>query len=158
LSPKVRNFFHPKDQGPKENNCFPGLVKDNFRDHTPESVSDLNLLFSGCSLLSLVFALLIHNKQSTEYFAVSGVQSSSSNLGATYFHFRRATFLNQLKSKCGLILGKTATLRVNLNLDGDPITSTSYTHPSHSQTSRLFTSSLSLGVPDPRPTQCMRDS
>jgi hypothetical protein len=31
----------------------------------------------------------------------------------------------------------------------------SHTHPSHSQTSRLLTSSLSLGVPVPRPTQCM---
>jgi hypothetical protein len=30
-------------------------------------------------------------------------------------------------------------------------------HPSHSQTSRLFTSSLSLGVPVPRATQCIRD-
>jgi hypothetical protein len=30
------------------------------------------------------------------------------------------------------------------------------THPSHSQTSRLLTSSLSLGVPVPRATQCMR--
>ncbi len=47
LSPKVRNFFHPKDQGPKENNCFPGLEKDNFRGHTPESVSDLSCRFSG---------------------------------------------------------------------------------------------------------------
>ncbi len=45
LSPKVRNFFHPKDQGPKENNCFPGLEKDNFRGHTLESVSDLNHIF-----------------------------------------------------------------------------------------------------------------
>jgi hypothetical protein len=49
-------------------------------------------------------------------------------------------------------------LRVHLNLDGDPITSNSHTHPSHSQTSRLLTSSLSLGVPVPRPTQCMRDT
>ncbi len=44
----------------------------------------------------------------------------------------------------------------NLNLDGVPIASKSHTHPSHSQTSRLITSSLSLGVPVPRPTQCMR--
>jgi hypothetical protein len=29
---------------------------------------------------------------------------------------------------------------------------------SHSQTSRLLTSSLSLGVPVPRPTQCVRDA
>ena len=37
-----------------------------------------------------------------------------------------------------------------------PIASKSHTHPSHSQTSRLLTSSLSLGVPVPRATQCMR--
>jgi len=30
-------------------------------------------------------------------------------------------------------------------------------HPSHSQTSRLLTSSLCLGVPVPRTTQCFRD-
>jgi hypothetical protein len=34
----------------------------------------------------------------------------------------------------------------NLNLDGAPIASSSHTHPSHSQTSRLLTSSLSLGL------------
>ncbi len=39
-----------------------------------------------------------------------------------------------------------------------PITSQSHTHPSHSQTSRLLTSSLSLGVPVPRSTQCMWDT
>jgi hypothetical protein len=43
------------------------------------------------------------------------------------------------------------------HLDGAPIASNSHTHPSHSQTSRLLTSSLSLGVPAPRPTQCVRD-
>jgi hypothetical protein len=43
----------------------------------------------------------------------------------------------------------------NLNLDGAPIVSKSHTNPSHSQTSRLLTSSLSLGVPVPRPTQCV---
>jgi hypothetical protein len=45
---------------------------------------------------------------------------------------------------------------VSTYIDGDPITSKSHTHPSHSPTSRLLTSSLSLGVPVPRPTQCMR--
>jgi hypothetical protein len=54
------------------------------------------------------------------------------------------------------ILAKAAVLRINLNLDGTPITSKSHTHPSHTQTSRLLTSSLSLGVPVPRPTQCIR--
>ncbi len=32
----------------------------------------------------------------------------------------------------------------------------SHTHPSHSQTFRLLTSSLSLGIPVPRTTQCIR--
>ncbi len=66
-----------------------------------------------------------------------------------------AAFSSMLKSKCGNILAKAAALRINLNLDGAPITSQSRTHPSHSETSRLLTSSLSLGVPVPRPTQCI---
>ena len=48
-----------------------------------------------------------------------------------------------------------AVLRINLNIDGTPITSRTHTHPSHSPTSRLLTSSLSLGVPVPRTTECM---
>ncbi len=56
-------------------------------------------------------------------------------------------FLNQPnKSKCGLLLAKAAALRVTLNLDGAPIASNSHTHLSHSQTSRLLVSSLSLGT------------
>ena len=61
--------------------------------------------------------------------------------------------------------------RIVLNIDGfslvqrffsfsppsAPIASTSHTHASHSQTSRLSTSSLSLGVPVPHVTQCIRD-
>jgi hypothetical protein len=39
-----------------------------------------------------------------------------------------------------------AALRMNLNIDGAPLASRSHTHPSHSQTSRLLTSSLSLGA------------
>jgi hypothetical protein len=98
------------------------------------------------------------HRETDHFFAASGVQSEQSNLGVTYFTFRRAAFLNQLKSKCGLLLAKAAALRLHLNLDGSPISCNSHTHPSHSQTSRLLTSSLSLGVPVPRPTQCMRDT
>ena len=60
-----------------------------------------------------------------------------------------------LKSRVGNFLGKAAALRINLNLDGSPIASKSHTHPSHSQTCRILISSLSLGVPVPRPTQCL---
>jgi hypothetical protein len=78
------------------------------------------------------------------------------------FHYRRTTFSSsQIKSKVVSTLTKDASLRVNLNIDGVPITSRTHTHPSlgssHSETSRLLTSSLSVGVPVPRATQCMRD-
>ena len=91
----------------------------------------------------------------TVFFAVSGVQSTESTSGGL-FHFRRAAFLVQLRSKVGSTLAKAAALRVNLNIDGAPITSRTHTHPSRSQTSRLLTSSLSLGVPVPRPTEGIR--
>jgi hypothetical protein len=94
------------------------------------------------------------HRETDRFFAASGVQSAQSDCGQ--FHFRRAAFSQQLKSKVGLVLPKAAVLRINLNLDGAPIASKSHTHPSHSQTSRLLTSSLSLGVPVPRPTQCVR--
>ncbi len=95
------------------------------------------------------------HRETDRFFAASGVQSAQSNLGSSYFHFRRAAFSGLLKSKCVNIIAKASVFRVNLNLDGTPISSNSHTHPSHSQTSRLLTSSLSLGVPVPRPTQCM---
>jgi hypothetical protein len=55
-----------------------------------------------------------------------------------------------------MTLAKATDLCITLNLDGVSITSKSHTHPSHSQTSRLLTSFLSLGVPVPRATQRMR--
>ena len=38
--------------------------------------------------------------------------------GSGLFHFRRAAFSSQLKSKVGSTLAKDAALRINLNLDG----------------------------------------
>jgi hypothetical protein len=42
------------------------------------------------------------------------------------FHFGRAAFSLHLRTKVGSTLVKSADLRVNLNLDGDPITSRTY--------------------------------
>ncbi len=95
------------------------------------------------------------HRETDRFFAASGVQSVQSNMGV-FFHFRREAFSSMLNSRVSSILAKAAALRITLNLDGAPITSKSHTHSSHSQTSRLLTSSLSLGVPVPRPTQCMR--
>ena len=93
------------------------------------------------------------HRETDRFFSVSGVLSAQSDRG--FYHYRHAAFSVQLKSKVGLALTKSAALRITLNLDGAPITSRTHTHPSHSQTSRLLTSSLSLGVPVPRATQCM---
>ncbi len=94
------------------------------------------------------------HRETDRFFAASGVLSAQSDCG--FYHLRRAAVSAKLKSKVGLTLAKTADLRITINLDGVPIISKKHTHPSHSQTSRLLTSSLSLGVPVPRSTQCMR--
>jgi hypothetical protein len=75
---------------------------------------------------------------------LSGVQLAQTD--RDQFHFRRAAFTQQLKSRVDLTLDKETALRITLNLDGTSIISTSHTHPSHSQTSRLLTSSLSLDL------------
>jgi hypothetical protein len=93
------------------------------------------------------------HRETDRFLAASGVQLAQSTSGQ--FHYRRAAFCSQLKSKCGNILAKAAALRIIFNIDGAPVASRSHSHPSHSQTSRLLTSSLSLGVPVPRATQCM---
>ena len=109
---------------------------------------------SGCLLSEFVHVLFLQDHRETDrFFAASGVQLAQPNSGL--FHFRRAAFSAQLKAKVGSTLAKAAALRTNLNIDGAPITSRTHTHPSHSQTSRLLTSSLSLGVPVARTTQCM---
>ena len=58
-----------------------------------------------------------------------------------------AAFVFQLKSKVGNIPVKATALRISLNIDNAPIDSDTHTHPSHSQTSRLISTSLSLGIP-----------
>ncbi len=105
-----------------------------------------------CECVCLLF--LQTYRETDRFFAAWGVQLAQSN---NMYHYRRVVFSSQLKSKVGQILAKAAALRINLNIDGAPIASRSHTHPSHSQTSRLLTSSLlwSLGVPVPHATQCM---
>ncbi len=56
-------------------------------------------------------------------------------------HYRRTAFSSQVKSKIGNILPKSTGLRISLNIGGSPLESRSHTHPSHSETSRLLTSS-----------------
>jgi hypothetical protein len=99
------------------------------------------------------FIFLQSHRETDRFFTSSGVLSPQSDRG--FFHYHRAPFSDHLKNKVGLTLAKTTSLRITVNLDGAPITSRTHTHSSHSQTSRLLTSSLSLGVPVPRATECM---
>ena len=97
--------------------------------------------------------LLQAHRETDRFFTSSGVHLPQHHRGQ--FHYHRVVFSSQLKSKIGNILGKSEALRIILNIDGAPVESRSHTHPSHPQTSRLLTSSLSLGVPVPHVTQCM---
>jgi hypothetical protein len=119
-----------------------------FRLFFYSAANKLDLLHSPGFMLT--FASSIHNKQ--QQFPL--VLSAQSDRG--FFHYRRAAFSSMLKFWVGNILAKAAALRINLNIDGSPITSKSHTHPSHSRTSRLLTSSLSLGIPVPRPAHYLR--
>ena len=47
-------------------------------------------------------------------------------------HLLRDAFFSLFKSKVGKILTKDTVLRINLNIDGDPIVSHTHTHSSHS--------------------------
>ena len=127
-----------------------------YNNRPPSAVSFMPAIASTSGRLHSEFVRLLFlqaHRETDRFFAASGVQPAQTQRGM--FHFHRATFSSGLKSKVGLVLAKAAALRINLNLDGAPIASKSHTHPSHSQTSRLLTSSLSLGVPVPRPTQCV---
>ena len=96
------------------------------------------------------------HRETDRFFAASGVQLAQSLQSTSgQFHYRHVAFSSKLKSKVGKILVKVEALRITLNIDGETIASRSHTRLSHSQTSRLLTSSLSLGVPVPRTTQCM---
>ena len=103
------------------------------------------LTISNVSLSVFYFCRLIE-KPTPIFGCFRRVHLAQSN---NQFHYRHATFFSQLKSKVGNILAKVAALRFNLNIYAESIVSRSHTHPSHSQTSLLLTSSLSLD--DPRP-------
>ncbi len=101
--------------------------------------------------VSLFF--LQSHRETDRFFAVSGNQLPQSTSDQFHYHF--VVFSSQFKSKTGKILDTDVVLHIMPNIDGTPIGCKSHTHPSHFQTSRLLTSSLSLGVPVPHETQCM---
>jgi hypothetical protein len=131
--------------------------RTDYNNRPSNTISYMTAIPSTSGRLHCEFERLLFlqaHRETDLFFAASGIQLAQST--SDQFHYRRAAFSSQLKSKVGNILAKAAALRINLNIDGAPIASRSHTHPSHSQTSCLLTSSVSLGVPVPRATQCMR--
>ena len=128
-----------------------------YNNRPPSAVSFMPAIASTPDRLHSEFVRLLFlqdHRETDRFFAASGVLSAQSDRG--FYHLHRVVASAQLKNKISQALAKAAALRITLNLDGAPIISRTHTHPSHSQTSRLLTSSLSLGVPVPRATQCMR--
>jgi hypothetical protein len=158
--PSIKGHFHyPNDIDKSLNKVPPDKIRKyraDYNNNPPNTVFFMSPIPSKSGRLHSEFIrplFLQSHRETDSFFEDSGVQFTQSNRGL--FHFRHATFSATLKAKVGNTLTKSETLRVNLNTDGVPITSKTYTHPSHSQTSRLLTSSSSLGVPVPRTTQCM---
>ena len=132
-------------------------VDSNNLNRTSNAISFIPVIGSTSGRIHSEFVRLLFlqtHRETDRFFAASGVQVAQH--ARDQFHYCRAAFSSQLKSKIANILGKVAALRITLNTDGAPLPSRSHSHLSHSQTSRLLTSSLSLGVPVPLRTQCMR--
>ena len=159
------NLHYPNDIDRSLNEAAADKIRKyraDYNNNPPNSISStvsfMPAIASTSGRLHSEFIRLLFlqaHRETDRFFPASGVQLAQSTCGL--FQIRRAAFSAQLKAKVGSTLAKAAALRVNLKIDGAPITSRTHTHPSHSQTSRLLTSSLSLGVPVPRATQCMRD-
>ncbi len=92
----------------------------------------------------VLFLFLQDHRETDHFFETSGVQYPQVTSG--HFHIRHSTFFSHLKGKTDLVLSKDTDLRITLNIDDVSIPSRSHTHPSHSQTSRLLTSSLSFNL------------
>ena len=127
-----------------------------YNNRPSNAISFMPAIASTSGRLHSEFVRLLFlqaHRETDRFFAASGVQLAQSDRGQ--FQYKRAAFSSQLKSKVGNILAKVAALRITLYIDGVHIVSKSHTHPSHSETSRLLTSSLSLGVPVPNePSVC----
>ena len=116
-----------------------------YNNNPPSSVSFMPIIASTSGRLHSEFVRLLFlqpHRETDIFFATSGVQLAQSTSGQ--FHFKGAAFSSQLRAKVGNNLAKAAALRITLNVDGAPVASRSHTQPSHSQTARLLTSSMSL--------------
>ena len=97
---------------------------DDYNNNPPNSVSFVPTIVSTSGKLLGEFVRLLFLQvhwETDRFFTVSGVHLPEQNRGL--FHFHHTVFSTQLIAKVDCTLVKVATLHVNLNLDGSPITS-----------------------------------
>jgi hypothetical protein len=154
------HLYYPNDLDKPLNEAAADKIRKyraDYNNNPPNAISIIPAIASTSGRLHSEFVRILFlkaHRETDRFFAASGVQLAQTDRG--HFHFRRAAFSSQLKAKMGSILAKASALRLIFNIDGSTILSKSHTHPSHSQSSRLLTSSLSSGVPVPCTTQCMQ--
>ena len=155
--PSINGHLHyPNDIDRSMNEAVADKIRKyhaDYNNNPPSSFVFIPTIASTSGRLHSEFVRLLFlqaHREIDRFFAASGVQLAQSDCGL--FHLRRAAFSSQLKSKVGNILTKAAALRILLNIDGAPVSSRSHTHPSHPETARLLTSSMSLGITVPHDT------
>ena len=139
----------------KKNFLSPSYRAD-YNNNPPSCVASMPAIASTSGRLHSEFVRLLFlqaHRETDRFFTVSGVQLVQSD--RDQFHYKHVVFSSKFKSKVDNILAKVAALRITLNIDDTPVESRSHTHPSHSKTDRLLTSSMSLGLTVPLVTQCM---
>ncbi len=98
-----------------------------YHNNPPDSFSFMPDIVSTSNRVHSEFVCLLFlqdHRETDRFFAASGVQLWQHH--PDQFHFRRAAFSSQLKSKVDNILAKVATLRIILNIDSAPVTSRSH--------------------------------
>ena len=152
--PSINGHLHyPNDIDRSLNETVTDKIRKYHADYNKNPLNDIffmSVIASTSGRLQSEFVRILFlqsHRETDRFFAASGVQLAQSTSGQ--FHFKRAAFSSQLKSKVGNILVKASALRITLNVDDTPMASRSHTHPSHSQTARLLTSSMSLGIAVP---------
>jgi hypothetical protein len=92
-----------------------------YNNNPPNAISFMLTIASTSGRLhsDFVFVRVLFlqaHRETDRLFAASGVQLAQSN--CSQFHYRRAAFSSQLKSKCWSLLTKAVALRIILNIDG----------------------------------------
>ena len=141
--PSINGHLHyPNDIDRSLNESVDDKIRkyrDDYHKNPPNVIAFMSDIVSTSGRLHSEFIRLLFlqaHRETDRFFAGSGVQPGQST-GGGLFNYRHAAFSSQFRSKVGNTLSKGEDLRVNLNVDGTPITSRTHTHPSHSETSRL---------------------